>query len=399
LLRLSALFEGMESNRENAFSSQADLDALSALLTAIVSSSDDAIVSKTLEGIITSWNRAAEAMFGYTAAEAVGKSIRLIIPADRQQEEDFVLGEIRRGQRVDHFETIRQTKDGRLLNISLTVSPIRNAQGTIIGVSKIARDITEKKRFEREREELLARERLMREQLAAALEARDEFIAVAAHELRNPLNVFQLSLHVLHRLAGDPASKDKMPRFVEKCQNQLKNMASLIDRLLDVTRIRTGTFELVRETGDLSSLIREVVARHASDGSINRISLEVPPHIECLFDRMRIDQALTNLLSNAIRYGLGKPIEVVATADEREIEIAIKDHGPGIAPNDLERIFERFERGDKSAGNMGLGLGLWITQQIAEAHDGRLRVDSELGKGSTFTLTFPKRTSDVSSVS
>ena len=145
-------------------------------------------------------------------------------------------------------------KDGRLLNISLTVSPIRNAQGTIIGVSKIARDITEKKRFEREREELLARERLMREQLAAALEARDEFIAVAAHELRNPLNVFQLSLHVLHRLAGDPASKDRMPRFVEKCQNQLKNMASLIDRLLDVTRIRTGTFELVRETGDLSSL-------------------------------------------------------------------------------------------------------------------------------------------------
>lgn len=396
MLWLSALFEAMESNRENVFSSQAGLETVSALLTAIVSSSDDAIVSKTLEGIITSWNRAAEAMFGYTAAEAVGKSIRLIIPADRQQEEDFVLGEIRRGERVDHFETIRQTKDGRLLNISLTVSPIRNAQGTIIGVSKIARDITERKRLEREREELLARERLMREQLTAALEARDEFIAIAAHELRNPLNVFQLSLHVLHRLAGDPAAKDRMPRFVEKCQNQLKNMASLIDRLLDVTRIRTGTFELVRESGDLSSLIREVVARHASAGSINRISLEVPPHIECLFDRMRVDQALTNLLSNAIRYGLGKPIEVVATADEREIEIAIKDHGPGIAPNDLERIFERFERGDKRAGDMGLGLGLWITQQIAEAHDGRLRVESELGKGSTFTLTFPKRTSDVS---
>ncbi len=166
-------------------------DGLSSLLIAIVNSSDDAIISKTLDGIITSWNRAAEAMFGYTAAEVVGKSIRIIIPSDRQEEEDFVLGKIRCGERMDHFETIRQTKHGQLLNISLTVSPVRNASGTVIGVSKIARDITVRKRLEREREELLARERQIREQLADALKSRDEFIAVAAHELRNPLNVFE----------------------------------------------------------------------------------------------------------------------------------------------------------------------------------------------------------------
>ena len=366
-------------------------DGLSSLLIAIVNSSDDAIISKTLDGIITSWNRAAEAMFGYTAAEVVGKSIRIIIPSDRQEEEDFVLGKIRCGERVDHFETIRQTKHGQLLNISLTVSPVRNASGTVIGVSKIARDITVRKRLEREREELLARERQIREQLADALKSRDEFIAVAAHELRNPLNVFNLSFQILQRLAGDPSASDKMQRFILKCQNQLRHMASLIDRLLDVTKIRTGTFELVREPIDLAGLLRDVVARFASDSAATPISLQAPLRIDGVFDRMRIDQALTNLLSNAVRYGAGKPIDVIATASEREIAIAVIDQGPGIPEADRKRIFERFERGNEHTSGIGLGLGLWITQRIAEAHGGTLRVESEVAKGSTFTLALPLR--------
>ena len=245
----------MESEHHIELPPNIAADGLSSLLIAIVNSSDDAIISKTLDGIITSWNPAAEAMFGYTAAEVVGQSIRIIIPSDRQEEEDFVLGKIRCGERVDHFETIRQTKHGELLNISLTVSPVRNSSGTVIGVSKIARDITVRKRMEREREELLARERQIREQLADALASRDEFIAVAAHELRNPLNVFNLSFQILQRLAGDPSASDKMQRFILKCQNQLKHMASLIDRLLDVTKIRTGTFELVRAPIDLGGLL------------------------------------------------------------------------------------------------------------------------------------------------
>ncbi len=134
-------------------------DAVAALLSAIVDSSHDAIVSKTLEGVITSWNRGAEEIFGYTAEEAVGKHITLIIPPERLAEEDYVLGKIRRGEKVDHFETIRVAKDGRRLNISLTISPVRDSRGRIIGASKIARDITERKRKEEEREELLRRER------------------------------------------------------------------------------------------------------------------------------------------------------------------------------------------------------------------------------------------------
>src|SRR5262249_42104400 len=154
-------------------------DITRARLAAIVDSSDDAIVSKTLNGVITTWNRAAERMFGYTAAEAVGRHITLIIPAERHAEEDDVLARIGRGEMVDHFETVRQTKDGRRLVISLTVSPIRDARGTIVGASKIARDITDFKRAEAERTLLL-------EEAQAANRAKDDILATCRHQQRKP---------------------------------------------------------------------------------------------------------------------------------------------------------------------------------------------------------------------
>jgi PAS domain S-box-containing protein len=214
---------------------QSGLDALRSLLSAIVENSDDVIVSKTLDGIITSWNRAAEKTFGYSAAEVIGKSIRLIIPADRQSEEDYVLSQIRRGEKVDHYETIRQAKDGHLIDISLTVSPIRDAQGRIVGASKIARDITQQKRMERERAELFVREQAARHELLKALTARDEFIAVAAHELRNPLHVLALTLQLLHRMAEQPGAARRITSLIEKSRNHLNRLSTLVDRLLDVT--------------------------------------------------------------------------------------------------------------------------------------------------------------------
>jgi PAS domain S-box-containing protein len=369
--------------------SEASSGGLNSLLSAIVDSSDDAIVSKTLDGIITSWNPAAETMFGYTAAEVIGQSIRIIIPADRQDEEDYVLGQIRQGHKVKHFETIRRAKDGSELNISLTVSPVRDASGHIIGVSKIARNITDKIRLERERERLLASERQARDQLVEALRARDEFIAVAAHELRNPLNVFQLSLHILHSIANDKSALDRMPRFIEKCQNQLRQLSSLVDRLFDVSRIRSGTFELDRESSDLAVQVREIVARFRSVNPSTQISLEALPELKYRFDRVRIDQALTNLLSNAVKFGRKKPIEIVVSTIGQKIEIRVKDHGIGIARENLERIFDRFERASKSASTVGLGLGLWIAKSIAVAHGGDIQVESEPDHGSTFIMSLP----------
>jgi PAS domain S-box-containing protein len=360
--------------------SQMERDSIISLLSAIIDSSHDAIISKTLDGIITSWNPAAERMFGYTAAEAIGQSIRLIIPSDRQAEEDLVLNQIRRGEKIDHFETIRQAKDGRRLNISLTVSPIRNAAGVIIGASKIAHDITDKNVTEREREAAL-------QQLAEALAARDEFIAVAAHELRNPLNVLTLLWHILDRIPSLSGTSER--KLIEKARAQVARLSSLVDRLMDVTQIRTGTFDLYRENVELNAIIQEVVNRFMMVESAPAILLELEPHIEGNWDRLRVDQVLTNLVSNAIKYGEQKPVVINASIDDNHAVIAIRDEGIGMAPENLERIFERFERVNTRSSKTGLGMGLWITQQIVQAHGGTVVAQSELGKGSTFVVRLP----------
>ncbi|HXD22174.1 MAG TPA: PAS domain S-box protein, partial [Gemmatimonadaceae bacterium] len=171
-------------------------------LAAIVDSSDDAIISKTLDGVITSWNRGAERMFGYNADEAVGQKVTLIIPKERHGEEDDVLSRIRRGIKVDHYETVRQAKDGRLVDVSLTVSPVRDSDGRIIGASKVARDVSSWKLAQqvlREREELAQ----------AEVRVRDDFLSIAAHELRNPLNALQLQLVSMHRAALEAG--DRLP--------------------------------------------------------------------------------------------------------------------------------------------------------------------------------------------
>jgi PAS domain S-box-containing protein len=364
-----------------ALERKAGFDGIAALLSAIVDSSDDAIVSKTLDGIVISWNPAAERIFGYTAAEAIGHSIRLIIPPELQAEEDYVLSQIRQGRRIDHFETIRQTKDGRRVNISLTISPIRNAQGVIVGASKIARDITLRKQFEREREQA-------RQQLAEALAGRDEFIAMAAHELRNPLNVLTLLWRLMER-GLEQSSNIREKGFFEKSRAQLEKLTLLVDRLLDVTRIRAGSFEPYREPFELSSLIRDATYRFTLDNSTPRIGLELESGLEGTWDRLRIDEVITNLISNAIKYGGENPIEIKTCRQGDNAVVTVRDQGIGIAPADLNRIFELFERSDRSSKVEGLGIGLWITKRIVEAHGGTIAVASELGRGSLFTISLP----------
>jgi PAS domain S-box-containing protein len=351
---------------------------LEALLSSIVACSDDAIISTNLDGSITSWNPAAERMFGFTSAEVLGKSIRLVIPPELQDEEDFVLSRIRGGGQVDHFETVRQTKDGRRLNISLTVSPIRDVHGNVIGASKIARDVTEKKKLEQDRLVALRR-------LSESLAGRDEFIAVAAHELRNPLNGLTLLMRLLEKTLAEAGSSQR--NLAERSKSQLGRLSSLVDRLLDVTRIRFGTFDLYRQTFDLNDLVREVAGRTEYSGA--SFSVRLGPPIMGNWDRLRIDQVVTNLVTNAIKYGMEKPVLIAASEDSDHAIISVRDHGKGLSPEDQARIFERFGPVGERSHNRGLGMGLWITRQIVEAHGGTINVESELGQGSVFTVRLP----------
>src|SRR5437762_653873 len=250
-------------------------------LAAIVDSSDDAIVSKTLEGIITSWNRAAERLFGYSAEEAVGQSIFLIIPGDRRAEEDSVLARIRTGEGVDHFDTIRRRKDGSLIEVSLTVSPVKDSRGRVIGASKIARDITSRKRGERERA-------AMYEEANQANRAKDEFLAMLGHELRNPLGAISSAIRLLEPV---DAMSERAALARDVIARQTRHLARLVDDLLDVARVMTGKVLLERQPLDLAAAVTHHVNSVRATGKMQEhvVTLEATS-VWVDADSIRIEQ-------------------------------------------------------------------------------------------------------------
>ena len=361
-------------------------DELRARMAAIVDSSDDAIISKTLDGVITSWNRGAEDIFGYTANEAVGQNISLIIPADRIGEERDVLTRLRRGEKIEHFETERRAKDGRRLSISLTVSPVRNADGQIVGASKVARDITDRKQAE----EVL---RLSKQQAEEAVNARDEFLSIAAHELRNPLNALQLQLVGLQRAAQD--RQDFLPKAwvcerIGQATDDVRRLVRLMHNLLDVSRITAGRIDLEPEDLDFRPIVHSVVGRFVAQVKDGAITVDASP-VSGRWDRQRLDQIVTNLLSNAVKYGQGRPIDISLAHDAEHVHLSITDRGIGIDAEQQERLFKRFERGVSHRHYRGFGLGLWITREIVEAMGGRISVESSPGSGSTFAVVLPRQ--------
>jgi PAS domain S-box-containing protein len=354
-----------------------------ARLAAIVESSDDAIVSKSLDGIVTSWNPAAERMFGWTSAEAVGRHITLIIPGERRAEEDEALSRIRRGEMVDHFDTIRVTKDGRLLNISLTISPIRDSTGRIVGASKIARDVTEKKRLEAELSEKLL-------ELADSDRRKDEFLAMLGHELRNPLSAVRNSV-VTARL--DPSRRD---RALDIAYRQTDQLARLVDDLLDVARITRGRMTLRMETVRLGGVVERAVetTRDLVEARAHLLTLALPDEpLHVSGDPSRLEQVVVNLITNAAKYTEpGGRIEVMARREGEQAVLRVRDNGVGIAPEMLSRVFDLFAQAHRGPARVegGLGIGLTVVQRLVELHGGRVEVTSEgLGRGAEFHVSFP----------
>jgi PAS domain S-box-containing protein len=344
--------------------------------SAILASTDDAVLSKTLEGIITSWNASAERMFGYTAAEVIGRRVDIIIPNDRLQEERTILERLRRGERIEHYETIRRAKDGRMFDISLTISPVKDESGRIIGASKIARDISDRKRAEAE--------------LKTADRRKDEFLAILAHELRNPLAAVRNAIHYL-KLKGP----SDLHRPIEMIDRQVTQMVRLIDDLLDVARISRGVLELRRERITISEIV-EVTTEACHDqiqeqGHTLEVRVPAEP-IELEADRERLTQVLYNLIANATKYTpRGGRIELTAAATNGILEVSVKDNGVGIPHEKLTEIFELFARVDSSLERQeGLGIGLTLVRQLTELHHGTVEARSAgIGRGSEFVLKLP----------
>jgi PAS domain S-box-containing protein len=364
-----------------------------ALLAAIVDSSDDAIVSKTLEGIITSWNRGAEQIFGYTSAEAVGQHITLIIPRERHGEEETVLTNIRQGNKIDHFETVRQTKDGRRIDISLTVSPVRDAQGQIVGASKVARDITARKRAEAERAQIAEREQAARRIAEQANLMKDEFLATVSHELRNPLNSI---VGWAALLKSGNVGTNSHARAVEAILKAAHAQAQIISDLLDVSRIISGKMRLDIRPFELVEVLQDAIdtVRPAADAKQIRVHTLFDPGASPMAgDPDRLRQVFWNLLSNAVKFTPSNGrVQVVSQRINSHIEITVNDTGTGIEPELLPFVFERFRQGDSGPNRrtMGLGLGLAIARHLVELHGGSVRAQSDgLGQGATFIVRLP----------
>lgn len=483
--------------------------AAARLLAAIVESSDDAIVSKSLDGTIRSWNVAAERLFGYTSAEAVGKHVSLIIPKERLAEEDAIIAHLREGRRVEHFETERVSKDGRLISVALTISPIKDDESKVTGASKIARDITERKHAEAERQKFVTlienstdfigicdlngvpsfvnragldlvglddleaarrapvrdfffpedQEKILNEflprvlkdghgevevrfrnfktgeprwmsykvitikdesgqptgfatvsqdvtesrklehdlrKLAADLSEADrrknEFLAMLAHELRNPLAPISNAASLL-RVSHDPSAVETASDLLHR---QVGQLSRLIDDLLDMSRITQGKIELRPERVQLSRIIDQAVetVRPLYTGMKQQLDITQPAEPIMLdADPARLTQVIGNLLNNASKFtDPGGNISLQAERNGRQASITVKDNGIGIAAENMPHLFDLFSQIDTSLERSrgGLGIGLTLARRLVEMTGGSIEAYSEgLGKGSRFVIKLP----------
>ena len=385
-----------------------ELEAAAAHLAAIVESSDDAIIGKDLLGIVLRWNAGAERLFGYRAAEMIGHPVTRLIPQDRMQEEVHILARIQRGERVRHFETERLRKDGSRVAVSVTVSPIKDSAGQITGASKVARDITEQKRNEaalREANENLERKVIERtaqltrakEQAEQAGRAKSEFLASMSHELRTPLNgVIGFSEFLIDEKPGPLNARQK--EYLGDVLSSGRHLLQLINDILDLSKVEAGRLVLNPERFQVRKAIAEAQAVAGPIGQKKNLSvvLSIDEGLDWVeLDQVKFKQVVYNLLSNALKFtDAGGRIEMhCSTSGAEHFTLAVKDSGIGIKAEDMPKLFREFVQIDSGLKRQyaGTGLGLALTRKLVEMQGGSVAVESEFGKGSTFTVRLPVR--------
>jgi PAS domain S-box-containing protein len=354
----------------------------SSLLGAIVDSCDDAIISKDLNGVITSWNRSAERLFGYTAEEAVGQAVTILIPPERLDEEPKILERLRRGERVDHFETIRVRKDGSRLNISLTISPVKDADDRIVGASKVARDITERVQHEEALRELNAA-------LTRANADLQQFAYSASHDLQEPLRMVTVYSQLLQRRFGGQlgSAGEEMIRHTIEGAKRMENLLKDLRTYTHVSTSEHNPTEEIEASEALEKALSNLAVTIKDSGATISSSTLPCVHIH----KFQLEQVFQNLIGNAIRYRGDQSPRVDISAERRGdvCMFSVRDNGIGIDPQFREQIFGIFKRLHSAADYPGTGMGLAICQRIIERVGGRIWVESESGKGSTFYFTVP----------
>ena len=341
-------------------------------LAAIVESSEDAIVSKNLQGGVTSWNAAAERMFGYTAGEMIGRPITTIIPPELQADEALILATIASGQRIDHFETVRLAKNGERINVSLTISPVRDEAGRIVGAAKIARDISERKKAEQ----------VLRtsEKLASV----GRLAATVAHEINNPLEAVTNLIY----LAKSCAAGDDVKQYLTAAEEELIRISHLTRQTLGFYREAKGAAAPVKLSGLVTSLLSVFASRLRNKGISVVSEIKHDPEIVAVPGEMR--QLLANLISNsidAVPSGGQVRVRVSAAMEPNSrrrsgVRLTVADSGPGIAAGNQPKLFEPFFTTKK---DVGTGLGLWVCKSIVEKHSGQIRVKSSTRPGRSWT--------------
>ncbi|MBI4366128.1 MAG: MASE1 domain-containing protein [Deltaproteobacteria bacterium] len=361
---------------------------MQARMAAIVESTDDAVIGKSPQGIVTSWNRGAEKLFGYTAAEMMGQPILRVVPHLLRDVEDQILERIRRGERIEQLATQRRRKDGTLLDIALTISPIYNAAGRVIGASSIARDITLQKTAEaalRERSQEL--ERLTR--------TKSDFVTMVTHELRTPLSAIKEGIAIV--LDGiDGAINPHQQRTLEIVKRNVDRLGRLVANVLDFQRFEGGLGQMRHSSADTAALVHEVMETFRFEAGKKgvRLAIDAAPPVPLVCDVDRIKQVLINLVDNALKFTEpGGSVMVGVQPAERDVTFDVRDTGVGIRATEQAKVFEMFgqveHQGMSKMG--GFGVGLAVCKLIINAHGGRIGVESAEGRGSRFFFVIPKQ--------
>jgi PAS domain S-box-containing protein len=343
---------------------------------------DYAIFMLDPSGHVSTWNAGAQRIKGYRAEEIIGEHFSIFYP-----EEDVRAGktemELEVAARQGRFEDEgwRIRKDGSKFWANVIITGLRSPAGKLIGYAKVTRDLTARRALEEER--------LARAKAEESLRLRTEFLSIASHELRTPLTALQLQLHGLRDRIG--TTDEQLVERMERAIHSADRLSRLVVTLLDVSRIATGRFELHLETFDLGDLAREVVdgMQDAASAARCELRLRVDRPLVGTWDRLRVEQILSNVLGNAFKYAPGAPVTVSARSEGDHAVLEICDGGPGIPEQLLDRIFDRFERGGASEPYGGMGLGLYVTRQIAVAHGGSADARSAPGSGACFTVRLP----------